>query len=82
VWLPLHDIFVPLAIPGPNVIGNDCNESITNVFCFGAFANRHSGVVNNDLIGNFLFMPFDGSVCFLVLYHYKANAILATPIIS
>jgi hypothetical protein len=25
-------------------------------------------------------MSFDGNVCFFVLYHYKSNAILATPI--
>jgi hypothetical protein len=25
-------------------------------------------------------MSYDGSVCFLVLYHYKSNAIMATPI--
>jgi hypothetical protein len=82
VWLPLLDDFVPPAIPGPNVIGNDCNESIANVFCFGVFADRHSGIVYNDLTGNFLFVSFDGSVCFLVLYHYEANTIMATPITS
>jgi hypothetical protein len=31
-------------------------------------------------MGNFPFMSFDGSVCFLVMYHYKANAIMTTPI--
>ncbi len=71
---------MPPAVPCPNVIGDDCNESIANVFCFGAFADRHSGVVYNDLTGNFPFVLFDGSVCFLVMYHYKANAILAMPI--
>ena len=49
-------------------------------FCYGAFANRQSGVVYNDLTGSFPFVSFDGSVCFLVMYHYKANAIMATPI--
>lgn len=39
-----------------------------------------SGVVYNDLTGNFPFMSLDGSVCFFVLYHYETNAILATPI--
>ena len=71
---------MPPAAPGPNVTGDDCNESIANVFCFGAFADRHLGVVYNDLMGNFPFVLFDGSVCFLVMYHYEANAILATPI--
>jgi hypothetical protein len=34
----------------------------------------------NDLTGNFPFMSFDGSVCFLVMYYYEANAIFAIPI--
>jgi hypothetical protein len=80
VGLPLPDNFVPLAIPGPNLIGDDCNESIANVFCFGVFAERHSGIVYNNLTGNFPFVSFDGSVYFLVLYHYEANTILAAPI--
>jgi hypothetical protein len=31
-------------------------------------------------MGNFPFMLYNGSFCFIVMYHYKANAILATPI--
>jgi hypothetical protein len=58
----------------------DDDESIANVFCYGAFADKRSGIVYNDLTGSFPFVSFDGSVCFLVLYHYEANAILATPI--
>jgi hypothetical protein len=58
----------------------DNDESIANVFCFGAFANKVSGVVYNDLTGNFPFMSIDGSVCFFVMYHYKANAILVKAI--
>ncbi len=50
------------------------------MFCFGAFANKVSGVVYNDLTGNFPFMLIDGSVCFFVLYHYETNAILVKPI--
>jgi hypothetical protein len=80
VGMPLPDDFIPPAVLGPNVIGNHCNESIANMFCFGAFANRHSGVVYKDLTGNFPFVSFDGSMCFLVMYHYEANAILAMPI--
>ncbi len=64
----------------PNFIADDGDESITNVFCFGAFTDRHSGIRYNNLTGNFPFVSFDGSVCFLVMYHYEANAILATPI--
>jgi hypothetical protein len=64
----------------PTFIINVCNESIANVFCFSTFTNRHSGMVYKDLMGNFPFVSFNGSACFLVLYHYKANAILATVI--
>jgi hypothetical protein len=64
---------------GPTVIADD-EDSIANVFCYGAFADRQSGVVYNDLTGSFPFVSFDGSVCFLVMYHYEANAIMATPI--
>jgi hypothetical protein len=63
---------------GVNIIPDD--ESITNVFCFGAFADKISGVVYNNLTGNFPFMSIDGSVCFFVLYHYELNAILVKPI--
>ncbi len=58
----------------------DNDESMANVFCFGAFANKVSGVVYNDLTGNFPFMSIDGSVCFFVMYHYKMNAILVKAI--
>jgi hypothetical protein len=51
-------------IEGANIIPDD--ESIANVFCFGAFADKISGVVYNDLTGNFPFMSIGGSVCFFV----------------
>jgi hypothetical protein len=56
------------------------NKSIANVFCFGAFADKISGVVYNDLTDNVPFMSIDGSVCFFVLYHYELNAILVKAI--
>ncbi len=65
----------------PNLIGDeDDDETIANVFCFGAFADKHSGVVYNNLTGAFPFMSLDGCMCIFVLYHYKLNAILVTPI--
>ncbi len=64
----------------PNLIGDDGNESIANVFCFGAFAKKNSGIVYHDLTGSFLFMSYNGSICFFILYHYESNAILGTPI--
>ena len=36
-----------------NLIPDDCDESIANVFCFGVFADKNSGVVYNDMTGNF-----------------------------
>jgi hypothetical protein len=56
------------------------NRSIANVFCFGAFADKISGVIYNDLTGNFPFMSINGSVYFFVMYHYKTNAILVKAI--
>ncbi len=50
------------------------------MFCYGAFADRHSGVIYNNLTGYFPFVSFNGSVCILVVYHYEANTIFATPI--
>jgi hypothetical protein len=65
---------------GPDVITDDTDESVTNIFCFRAFANRHSCIVYHDLTGSFPFMLFDGSVCFFILFHYESMVILATPI--
>jgi hypothetical protein len=39
------------ATPGPNLIGSDEDESITNIFCFGAFADKNSGIVYHELMG-------------------------------
>ncbi len=84
---PLLPLFVELwPYPGPaygackdaTLIPND--ELITNVFCFGAFTNKISGVVYNDLTGNFPFMSIDGSICFFVLYYYKTNTILVKSV--
>jgi hypothetical protein len=56
---PLPIFVEPMPYNGPaynarrevNYIPDD--ESIANVFCFGAFADKVSGVVYNDLTGNF-----------------------------
>ncbi len=52
---------IPIKIPpphvmhnytGPNLIGDEEDDaSIANVFCFGAFADKQSGVMYNDLTG-------------------------------
>jgi hypothetical protein len=70
---------IPAISPAPNIINNN-DESYANLFCFGVFAYRISGIVYNNLTDNFPFMSYNGNVCFLIVYHYKANAILATPI--
>ena len=67
---------------GPNVIDDNKTESIVNVFCFGAFADKRDGVVYNNLTGSFPFMSLDGSVCFFILYNCTTNAILATPVMG
>jgi hypothetical protein len=68
------------ACVGLHVVDDDDDESIANIFCFGVFADKNSGIVYHNLTGSFPFMSFDGRVCFFVLYHYESNAILATPI--
>jgi hypothetical protein len=64
----------------PNIIAMDDDKSIANIFCFGAFAGKKSGIVYHNLTGSFLFVSFDSSVCFFILYYYESNAILITPI--
>jgi hypothetical protein len=66
--------------PANLIVDDESTASIANVFAYGAFANKHSGVVYHDLTGSFPFMSLDGSVCFFVLYHYESNSILAEPI--
>ncbi len=65
---------------GPHVIKDDRDEAIANIFYFGEFADKNSGIVYHDLTRSFPFMSFDGSVCFFVLFHHESNAILITPI--
>jgi hypothetical protein len=62
------------------IISDDDDESIANIFAFGAFADKNNGIVYHDLTGSFPFMTLDGSVCFFVLYHYELNCILPAPI--
>jgi hypothetical protein len=80
---PVLSVFVePPPYRGPaygvqheaNIIPN--KESIANVFCLSDFTDKISGVIYNDLTGNFYFMSINGSVCFFVVNHYKTNAIL------
>ncbi len=69
------------SVQHPNLIRMDDDDAtIANIFCFGAFADKTSGIVYNDLTGSFPFMSLGGSICFFVLYHYESNCILASPI--
>jgi hypothetical protein len=66
---------------GPNVIiNNNGDNSAANIFAFGTFANKNSGIVYHKLTRLFPFVLLEGSVCFFVLYHYKSNGIIADPI--
>jgi hypothetical protein len=70
-----------VAQPRPNLSMMDEDDvKITNIFCFGAFADKTSGNVYHNLTGLSPFISLDGSVCFFVMYHYESNCILATPI--
>jgi hypothetical protein len=51
-----------------------------NMFCFSAFADKHTGTLYNNLTGSFPFMSLDRNMCYLIVYHYETNAILAIPI--
>jgi hypothetical protein len=76
------DVYPPdLQVAGmPNIIADDSVDSIANVFCFGALADKNTGIMYHDMTGNFPFMSLDGCICYLVMYHYESNAIIATPI--
>ncbi len=67
---------------GPSVIAEDDNSSVGNIFCFAAFADKHTGILYNDLTGSFPYMSLEGNVCYLIVYHYESNAILGLPISS
>jgi hypothetical protein len=59
----------------------DNDESEANIFCFTTFANKHTGVLYSNLTVTFPFMSLKGTnVCFLIVYRYKTNSILALPI--
>ncbi len=63
-----------------NVIEDDTSTNESNIFCFGAFADKQTGTLYNALTRAFPFMSLTGNVCFLIVYHYETNAILALPI--
>jgi hypothetical protein len=66
----------------PNLIQDMEGESIANIFCFGAFANKVAGIVHNDCTGKFPLMLLNRNVCFFVMYLYEMDAIIITSILS
>ena len=76
----LNQQIIPLQIQGETRYQNVIPDNSANIFCFGAFANKRTGVMYNDMTGNFPFVSLDGSVCYLIIYHYETKSILATPI--
>jgi hypothetical protein len=78
----LHDSSISNVIcpPNANLIEDEDTSLDANMFCFAAFVDKRTGTLYNDLTGPFPFMSLEGNVCFLIVYHYKINAILALPI--
>jgi hypothetical protein len=62
-----------------NIIESN-NDSDANIFVFAAFADKRTGTLYSNLTGTLPFMSLEGNVYFLVIYHYKPNAILVLPI--
>jgi hypothetical protein len=57
---PTNDVDDSTTHPPPHLIQEFDDYSIANVFCFGAFADKLSGVVYNNCTGNFPYMLLDG----------------------
>jgi hypothetical protein len=49
-----------------NIIDDVDDQTIANVFCFGAFTDEISGVIYNDCTGKFPYMSLDGNVSFFL----------------
>jgi hypothetical protein len=74
--------FQPFPATNANVIEDDNTSSDANIFCFAAFADKRTGILYNNLTGTFPFMSLKVNVCFLIIYHYETNAMLALPIVG
>ncbi len=64
------------------IINGNGDDSVADIFAFGTFADKNSGIVYHDLTGLFPFVLLEGSVCFFILYHYKSNGIIADPMMG
>jgi hypothetical protein len=74
-----YSILLDCPMSNANLIESN-DISVANVFIFAAFVDKQTGLLYADLTGTFPFMSIEGNVCFLIVYHYKSNAILALPI--
>jgi hypothetical protein len=63
-----------------NIIEDDASPCNANMFCFAASADKHTGTLYNNLTSAFPFLSLEGNVYFLIVYHYKTNAIMALTI--
>ncbi len=74
----IYDVH-PFSATNANIIEDDYRLSDQNIFCCATFADKQTRILYNSLTETFLFMSLEGNVCFLIVYHYKTNAILALP---
>ncbi len=72
-------ILLDCPMSNANLIESD-DVSVANVFILAAFADKPTGLLYTDLTSTFPFISLNGKVCFLIVYHYKSNTILALPI--
>ncbi len=75
-----HWHLTPALIPGPpcvNIIADNDSTVDGNMFCFGAFADKRTGTLYNNLTNSFPLISLDRNMCYLIV---KTNAILALPI--
>ena len=59
--------------PTANIIKDNNSPCKANLFCFAAFADKHTETLYNNLTGSFPFQSLEGNVCFLVVYHYETK---------
>ncbi len=69
---------IPMHVPHANIIKSD--DEANRMCLFLRHLRINNGTLYSDLTGAFPFMSPEGNVCFLVVYHYKTNAIMGVPI--
>jgi hypothetical protein len=61
---------------------NNGSTRDVNLFYFAAFADKQIWTLYNNLTVTFPFISLEENVCFLFVYLYESNAILALPILG